>query len=415
MNLQQIKKITATAMLALFVLAGCEMATRDNPYDEKSSSYVRAIYVSTTAVNSSDSNNGSREAPLKTIQAGINKAVIQFGGEPAEVRVAAGTYSSDYYTSGTPVIEIVEGISVKGGYSVNFDDCDPVKNETTLQDTSTTGGVDYTTSNRVITIGSDITSATVLSGFIIETAGLGHSSGIYCANSTPTIAVTSIIGMSSMDSSGYIYGITCYNASPVIYDNKIFKEWSSNKAANSYAIYSTGSGTPVINGNELYGGRAVVTTGIYAGSSGTITGNSIYGNTTGIISGNTNSYGILVVSASPVINSNTSIDCGSGSDYAICIRINGTCNPVITSNRLSNANRITDYSYAIYEAASGADPSSVTGNDFDGFFCGGYTNTALYFDYGNSSPIILTFSANIENTTTSTLTIWGNASSFTSN
>ncbi len=372
-----------------------------------------AVYVRLT--DSSNSNAGTKTQPRESIQSAVNWADSLY--ENAVVRVAKGTYTSDYNSTNEPVIDMKVGISVSGGYTTDFESYDTIIYETILEDTSSGGGGGTLTANRVVSIGSGITSAIVLSGFTIKTAKLGHCAGIFCDSSSPTISDNTIIGSADSDSTGDIYGIIANNAAPTISNNIIFYEWNDPKSNNSYGVYLTGSSsTPIISNNTIYGGRAVTTIGIYDAIGATISNNKIYANTSGTVSGNTLSYAINVDNTSSSIENNDRIDCGKGTNLAIGIRVFGTSSPVINSNVISNENLTTNAAFAIYETATDSDPSSVSSNDFDGFFGAGATNTAYYFD--NSHPVdpqIINFATTIYNAASNTLTGWGNTSTFTSN
>jgi len=331
----QIKKITAAAMFALFVLAGCEMATRDNPYDEKSLAYVRAVYVSVE--KGDESFPGSLEQPKKTIQSGINRAKELFPNEPSVVRVAEGTYIENS-------IQMINGVSVLGGYSATWSR-NPSVNITIVTDNRTTGG---TTSepNSVFICPSDVTDIdnTILDGFLMNIGAGNYAAGIYCEGDA-NISNNTITGKSiSGTGAGEVYGIRIVGSGAMLYYNLINPGYGNGSSDRTCGIYTSDS-TANINSNNINGGHGNSSLGIFINSS------------TGMNS----------------IIYNNIIDCGSGNS-AICITIENSSHPSIDYNEFTNTQAISNM-LAINEMSDDSDPSSLTHNNFN-YSVGG---TVYYF------------------------------------
>ncbi len=89
----------------------------------------QAVYVST---DGNDSNLGTVELPKLTIAAAIK--VFADEGLTGTVKVSEGSYKVDPF--GGSSIEMVEGVSVAGGFSRDFASNDPTAHETIIQDSS---------------------------------------------------------------------------------------------------------------------------------------------------------------------------------------------------------------------------------------------------------------------------------------
>ena len=175
------------------------------------------IYVRTSDDGGDDGNIGTSEKPVATIQKGIDLAKSIYDitdglTATAKVLVAEGLYQSDYNTTTKPVIEMVEGVSVYGGYSKTEwtrgtfgSDGSTSTYETIVEDTSSAGGVNGAPT-RTVTAASGITIDTILDGFTIKVgkgsnSGSYYHAGIYISGS-PTINNNHIVGRDSTDSPG---------------------------------------------------------------------------------------------------------------------------------------------------------------------------------------------------------------------
>ena len=202
------------------------------------------FYVSTTG---SDSNNGSKTTPKRTITAALN--VAQAGDK---VLVAQGTYSDH--------ISISTGKQVYGGYSSDFSARNPAVYVTTIDG----GG----TGNVVTHGGTAALPHRVIDGFVIQNGQYGFNltsntdipisdcvvrnnrgssaAGIYAGGGNLTVLNCAITGNAG-------YGILQQGStSSIIANNTI--------SGNQYGI--GGYGSSVISGNTI---SSNVTTGMYGG------------------------------------------------------------------------------------------------------------------------------------------------------
>ena len=131
-NFSAVRVILAIC-LGLGLSAGCELVQPEPPAEDEDVVYVHGLL-------GSDSNPGTKDAPFQTIQAAVDySASLQ---PSPEVRVAAGTYSSDYRTDSSPVLTLKEGVELYGGYSAsNWALRDPALYATVIADASSSGGL----------------------------------------------------------------------------------------------------------------------------------------------------------------------------------------------------------------------------------------------------------------------------------
>ena len=204
------------------------------------------VCVSNTSGN--DNNTGTVLSPLKTIQKGIDIAVIKHSSS-SQVRVAGGVIP---YSAEGPVAQLSAGISLYGGYSTdNWKVQDTANNETFIVDTTTTGG-GQTAPNSAIYCDSSITSTTVISGFTITMGKGTYNAAIRCEGS-PKIENNKIIGRESGDEGPYQYGIYIRgaNALPLITGNNINPGYALSV---SYAVYIILDAVPSVKNNTVNDG-----------------------------------------------------------------------------------------------------------------------------------------------------------------
>jgi hypothetical protein len=274
-----------------------------------------------------DASAGTALAPRATVNAGIAQAASLYS-TPSTVYIAQGTYASNYFTTGHSVADMIEGVSLLGGFSPNsWLSRDTSLYETILEDISSTGGTSLPDANRAVDIGSNITVNTSIRGFTIKLGSGGSNVAAFCSGS-PTISECILQGRES--------GYGEYN----------------------YCIYSKASGVFSYNTIRPYGSSSE-TQGIYLeGSTATISHNHIYGGW-----GPSAAYGIstTIDSTSPTLAMNTIDMSSSPSPLIYCIYI-ALSHPAIEDNIFYFANG----DYAIYEASSelADQPASLRRNDF---------------------------------------------------
>lgn len=231
--------------------------------------------------------NGCLGAPAGGIQTAI--AFANSLSPKRTVYAAVGNYSSNYQAS---PIALVEGVSLRGGYNANFTgNPTPLTYQRSCNATTMSCLIDNTTSagSRVITFGSGITTATVVSGFFIaassaqnlsvssiNTAVLGSSSG------TPTIQNNTIFGGSPAGTSSFTLTAIEAQSAVVIRNNFIIGGIApaSASAATVRAIYSVNGLNGVIANNIIEAGSNAGRAEIYTlqltnGCHPTLTNNTI--------------------------------------------------------------------------------------------------------------------------------------------
>jgi hypothetical protein len=308
---------------------------------------VRGIFV---AKAGTDANTGTTRQPLQTIGAGIAKVQSLYSGSGA-VYVSQGTYSGDSQAKGNAgVVNMVDGISLYGGYSSNsWSDRNVATYETTIEDTSTANGGSLTAANIAVYCGATVThsSTTIIDGFTIRLAGASGSGasnvGVYCSGA-PTVQKCKIVGLNTSWGDN-AYGIYS-NAGGNILNNSITPNTASTTSCGVYLENSTAT----IDGNSISGGQAAAST-----------------------------YGVVssLGPTSPTIVRNT-IDISittATNKYCIWIALS---HPSITDNKLI----FTNGNYAIYEVSSIANdaPASVQRNNFS-------TNGFIWFHEAPSNEI----------------------------
>ncbi|GAB4372011.1 MAG: hypothetical protein Kow009_08110 [Spirochaetales bacterium] len=337
------------------------------------------VYVSSSG---SPSNTGlSPTSPLLTITAGIAKAQQQ-GID--RVLVSQGTYNEQ--------VTMVEGISLYGGYSSDFSTYNPTVYVTTLKDPSTSGGSGENP-NFAVKAGSGITRATVLEGFRIQGGGGTLTVGVLCQGGSPTIQNNVIDGGTGYDS----YGIRNSNCAPLIQYNTITGGTASHYTCGvgnvtsssitqynridggtageiSVGVYNSGKPdpAPLIRNNHIdggYGGYAdSIAVYIRWPGNGIVLNNTIHGGRAAWSHG----FRIQDAASSAIIRNNT-IDSGTGSSSAICIRLQDGPTVTIENNIIMSSRSI---GRGIYNW-SGSPIITQANNVFAG--CASGTNT----DYGN--------------------------------
>jgi len=253
------------------------------------------IYVSIDT--GSDSNPGTKTEPMQTIEAAID--YLENNSVEGRVNVAEGTYTYDY--SSGEFIQVVEGISLYGGYNLDFSTIDVTENETIIVDLSSTGGSGQVDPNRAVEAANGITKATIIDGFTIQGGGGTYSSAVYCDNSSPTITNCKINGGNG---SVRAYGILNYTADPEIINNReIFAGIAVS--GNAIAICNYQVSKPLIKNNYIHGGSGRYTGGIVnqSNAEAVIDSNTIHG---GSASGAANSQanGIQDVGSTSTIRNN---------------------------------------------------------------------------------------------------------------
>jgi len=340
-------------------------------------------------INGDDNNSGSKSHPLKTIQAGVNRAYDLNG---AKVYVAEGTYESN----GT-VVTLKEGVSLYGGYYNEFNCRNIASHASVIKNTNNS---DSGTVNAAVNGGKNLTKNTTINGFrIIGGGGPKLSAGIYSIETSPRITYCRINGGSADKS----YGIYMYKSFSVISENAIIGGTGTSQSAG---IRLSGDSVPEIKNNGITGGDSQVCYGIRSDySSPVIIENSIdgglgkthtfgitmyssynditaeiYNNTIqGGVYGSEQTRGLYLENSSPFIRNNT-IDGGNGSSSKVVIEVNNNASPYIDNNIIFFSRSSSAYKkIGIEESGGNRVVSSLRNNNF--FNC-----TNLYYNW--SMPYI---------------------------
>lgn len=291
----------------------------------------------------SDNASGTISQPLQTIQVAVSCA--QSG---QTIRVANGFYESDIDGN---VIVLVEGNSIYGGYSDDFQSHDPSIYITTITDTTNMNTNPYGQSYTVTTL-PDTTASTVLDGFTINGTTIG-SGGLVRAiilSGSPTISNNIIHGGGNF-SSGFSHGIEIQfdGDSPIIDNNTI----DGGASSIAFGIRSYTSGVLTITNNTISGGLSSISSRAldmdFTTDSIIIRNNHISG---GQSNGNTYAINYLA-SASTTIEANT-IESGSGGDASYGISARGGA-PIIRNNTIKLEG---SRAYGIYNT-----PDSIISNN----------------------------------------------------
>ncbi len=297
-------------------------------------------------VGGSDDNDGSDANPYATISKGI-EALTESGGE---VRVARGVYRV------SSSIDLVDGVSLYGGYDAEDWSRDVQSNTTMIMDTRTSGGEPLKPISVIKGIG-EIDETTVVDGFTIS-AALGadvseeHVASIFLeGGASPTISNNIIKGGSGK----YLYGIFVHRANPMIVGNEVDGCSASGEVEESSAITLIFTSESVIDnvimgcdrGNKSYGIAITQSNGLITRNTinggdgeesiaieiGSFSGNIIDSNVIDGGSGATFSSGIDVWDSNVFIYiSNNTISGGSSSLSIYAIRLLSTSSVTISNN-----------------------------------------------------------------------------------
>lgn len=214
------RKYLVVAVLALFSLFLAGELTADSA----------VIYVKS---GGSDQYSGASWSQAKqTVQGAISSA-----SSGDEIWVAAGRYQG--------CISVASMVGIYGGFAgteSQRSQRNSASNVTTLD-----GGQ----AGSVVTFSSNVTTSTILDGFIVTNGdgttsnGFVYGGGVYCDHASPTIRNCVITGNSAQNNGGGIY---CRFSSPYIRDNTV----SNNIAGNGSGIYCSHS-SPCIYNNTISG------------------------------------------------------------------------------------------------------------------------------------------------------------------
>lgn len=315
--------------------------------------YDGHVYMNGNGGN--DGDYGTSVAPKASINAGISTA-SNVGIDT--VRVTEGTYQT-----GGPVVTLVEGVSIYGGYkNGDWSIRVPETYVSTISDSFSSGTYSIDSPRPALSAGSGITSATVVDGFTIKGGNVGAAESTFTtavrisSGGAPTIRNCTLIGGYSSSMSATSVGLTINAASPVIEYNTII----SGTGANKRGIYLK-SGGGVIRGNAVDGGDVYgnASYGVFiSGSSGTV---QVYNNTVANLRGSY-TYGVYISGGTVNLFNNT-IDGGQSDGAARAIYFTDGASVDFVNNILSGSEDGGVPSFGIYEDTDSS-PQGVRNNDF---------------------------------------------------
>lgn len=319
-------------------LAGNPVSTISLLYDVVALSGT-IYYVSSTALN--DAGTGLTPATAKrNIYAAYAAA-----SNPATVVVNGGVYPVNSDNASTR-IELKDGVSLFGGFSVDFTNRDTAVYISAISDSATIGTGGAISGNSAVSV------ATVIEGFTMNSTmavGASATSINLSSGASPTIR-NNIINSGAGGSSTSIYIV---DAAPVIENNIIM----AGTGSNTKGISHWGVSSPIVKNNFIHGGTGINSSGIsgFNTSSAFISGNIINGGTgtnTGasngissqgndviennIIFGGSNfniTWGIILLGPSKIIRNNT-IHSGTGRNTAYSVYLNSATATELQNNIL---------------------------------------------------------------------------------
>jgi len=330
--------------------------------DEEGFTFGPGLYVSEVA--GADSNDGSPEAPMRTIQWALQEAQAQ--GLPA-VYVASGTYLATH--DDTDTIELRPGISLFGGFSsADWDDRDPALHLTEIVDASvSTTGVTDLSPHRAIDAPLEITDEVVVDGFTVTAAGAAYASAIVVEGGSPTFSNNVLQGQATASVTTVV---RISGGMPTFTGNVIDPVGATSTA---YGVRCDAA-QPRFIGNDIHSGTASAPFGLYYQTCDGAIAHNVIRAQAPMTSGT--GRGLDLRDSSPDVLSN-SISAEPASGYtSYHAYIGGISAPRMDNNNFVQVSDLGTV-YCIY--ASSAQPSSLSNNNFDCeyLYYGGFSATTL--------------------------------------
>ena len=265
MNTKKLQYISFALILGLLALVGALAllgAWGSGPPVAHAQSGTGTIRVTTTGTDTVGC--GSVTTPCLTVQYAVDRA-----GAGDEIRVATGTYADvNNYGGLAQVVYISKTVTLRGGYSTDFNNWDPDTYATTL---------DAQSNGRVLYVTGDITPT--VEGFRItggDASGLGGDpfgdagGGVYVLDATVTISRNIIVNNSAVGGffvDGLGGGVYAAESTPTLRGNLILDNqavggsWASGMGGGLYFVESQ----PVLEANQI---RENQTGGDFGGTGG---------------------------------------------------------------------------------------------------------------------------------------------------
>jgi hypothetical protein len=364
-------RIAVLAAVIVVLLCSCDPMELKNYITTRT---FGTIYVSDTT--GSDSNPGTMAEPMKSIDAAID--YLKQNSVTGRVNVAVGTYNYEY--SAGDFIQVVEGISLYGGFSLDFSNRDVDLHETIIADNSSSGGI-FTDPNRPVDVPTGVTSTTTVDGFTIKGGGGGYTSALFCTSSSPTISNNKIYGGNADTES---IGIFNLDAETLIINNReIHGGTVPGSGWVCMAVYNYSGANPTIENNYIFGGTGPRTAGIVSqsGTAPTINANTIHGGD-GTIQGD----GIQDNGSSAKIWNNV-ISGGSNGGLSSGIACFYACNAEIYNNTINGGGATTPHGLYLSDGGGSATPTPSIRNNIIFTSGGGYCIYETHTDTENPQEI----------------------------
>lgn len=264
---------------------------------------------------SDSTGDGSHINPWATIQKGITEADL--GGLNA-VYVAQNQYDLDDVSG---PINLIEGVSVYGGFKAGVWIHDPEVYKTGVRNISTTVTAS-TNPNTTFRADAGITSSTEVAGFYLRGGGGDYSAGFACyGGGSPTIHYNAIHGGEGAVESR---GVDIDGSNPIIDRCLII---GGELTDTSRGIRITNASVPEISACEIDGGESASTSAAvhFDSSNGTVQNCTLRGGSS------SSTYGVFASNSSPLIHHNQ-IGGGRGSSNSYGIFCNTASLATIYAN-----------------------------------------------------------------------------------
>ncbi len=302
------------------------------------------IYVSSSTGN--DSNDGTMEGPLATIQAALLMKSSE-EAHSANIHVAKGTYNVT-----TEQLDF-ENDEIYGGYSPDFSNRSITTYQTTITDTRTSG--EWVNTMSLVN--------SIMDGFTIEGADVSGSSRAVSIHGNVSFSNNTVYGGDAVGNPGDTQCISMDGQDSTIENCTLYSGDTAVGATTALFIDSV-TGETMVEGNDIYTGQGIDCGGIGLQGSDSITirDNFIYGGYGDFNDGNSGTTGIRINGSKGVVENNT-ISGGENGNYATGIFI-GLASDMFIRNNLLYAGDPTGGSQGM--EVSNSSTGYIVNNTIDG-------------------------------------------------
>lgn len=279
-----------------------------------------------------DSNPGTQEEPLRTIQAGVMAAVEQGVGA---VYVAEGTYSA-IYDDGAEIV-MQDGVSIYGGYSAaDWDLRDPDGFPSNIVDNESSSGNGLVNPSRLVTFPAATGSQTRLDGVTVLATGGGALSGVVFDGGAGALSNSTL----RISGGQLATGVAILGGQPLLEDNRISVDNQFTVVRGVYCEFAA----PDLQRNDIRASLSQNTLGIdYRECDGDVSHNLIVADEPA--STHAGGSQSARVDGSPTMTSNTLVafpNAGLAGTEGVHIRLDGSqTQPVVANNNFVQVEGIT--------------------------------------------------------------------------